>query len=75
MKIERKVLKLFGLIIKPANWTIFLSGLFLIPVGVASIWWELSTPVIGGVLIALQGVDFLVSGYGEVKDDEDLPKS
>lgn len=69
-KIERKVLRIFGRVIRPANWTIFISGIVLIPVGIATLWFDLSLKVLGAVLISLQGVDFLISGYGEVKDDE-----
>jgi hypothetical protein len=71
-KLEKRVLKVFGRVIRPANWTIFISGLVLIPIGVASLWWELGLEVLGAILISLQGVDFLISGYGEVKDDEDV---
>jgi len=71
-KIERKVLRVFGRVIKPANWTIFISGVVLIPLGVATIWFKLSLEVLGAILISLQGLDFLISGYGNVKEDEDL---
>lgn len=72
MKLERKVLTIFGKAIRPANWTIFISGILLIPIGIATLWWDLPTTVIGAILISLQGVDFLISGYGEVKEDEDV---
>ena len=67
---ERKVLTIFGRVIRPANWAIFISGVVLIPLGVLTIWFKLSLEVIGAVLISLQGLDFLISGYGEVKEDE-----
>jgi len=73
-KAERKVLRVFGRVIRPANWTIFVSGVLLIPLGMATIWWTLSLEVIGAILISLQGLDFLISGYGEVKDDEEAKK-
>jgi len=69
-KVEQKVIRVFGKVIKPANWTIFISGLVLIPLGVATIWFNLSLELIGAVLISLQGFDFLISGYGNVKEDE-----
>lgn len=72
MKLEKKVLTIFGYAIRPANWTIFISGIFLIPLGISTIWLKLPLEVIGAVLISLQGVDFLVSGYGNVKQDEDI---
>lgn len=71
-KVERRVLNVFGMVIKPANWTIFISGIVLIPLGISTIWMELDVVVIGAILISLQGVDFLISGYGNVKEDEDL---
>ena len=69
-KVEQKVIRVFGKVIKPANWTIFISGLVLIPLGVATIWFNLSLELIVAVLISLQGFDFLISGYGNVKEDE-----
>lgn len=71
-KVERKVLKVFGKVIRPANWTIFISGVLLIPLGVATLWFELSLEALGAILITLQGVDFLISGYGNVVDEEDV---
>lgn len=71
-KLERKVLRIFGRAIRPANWTIFISGVLLIPIGIATLWFNLSLEVIGAILISLQGIDFMVSGYGEVKEDEEL---
>jgi hypothetical protein len=73
IKFERKVLRIFGRVIRPANWTIFISGAVLIPVGLATLWLDLSLKILGAILISLQGVDFLISGYGNVKaDEEDL---
>jgi hypothetical protein len=72
MRLEKKVLTVFGRAIRPANWTIFISGIVLIPLGIGTIWIKLPLEIIGAVLISLQGVDFLVSGYGEVKADEDV---
>lgn len=67
---SKRVLRIFGRIIRPANWTIFISGIVLVPLGVLTIWFKLSLEVIGAVLISLQGVQLLVEGYGNVKDDE-----
>ena len=71
-KTEHQVLNIFGKVIRPANWTIFISGILLVPLGIATLWWDLGVEMIGAILISLQGFDFMVSGYGEVKDDEDL---
>ena len=70
--VERKVLRIFGRVIRPANWIIFISGIVLIPLGIATVWFNLSLEAIGAILISLQGFDFLISGYGEVKASEDL---
>lgn len=71
-RIERRVLRVFGRMIRPANWTIFIAGILLIPLGISTLWFDLDVKIIGAILISLQGFDFLISGYGEVKDDEDL---
>jgi hypothetical protein len=66
-----KVLRVFGLVIRPANWFIFLAGVALM----------VATPVIGALtrpdfltlcILFIQGVQLLVEGYGNVKEDEDV---
>lgn len=70
MKLEKKVLTVFGLIIKPANWAIFISGIVLL----------LAAPVVGWAyrlgfgataILTIQGLQLMVEGYGNVKQDED----
>lgn len=70
MKLEKKVLRVFGKVIRPANWIIFISGFVLVIYGISTLWLDLSVEAIGAILIALQGIDFAISGYGEVKEDE-----
>lgn len=70
--VERKVLRVFGKVIRPANWIIFISGFLLVFYGASTLWWEISPKTVGAILIALQGIDFAISGYGEIKDDEDI---
>ena len=69
--LKGKVLRIFGMVIRPANWFIFVAGLALLVL----------TPILAfttdqdwltlGILF-VQGVQLLVEGYGEVKDDEDI---
>lgn len=70
-KIERKVLKIFGKVIKPANWIIFSSGIILIFVGLGLLLFS-AQDKLTSVILTIQGVQLMVEGYGEVKDDESL---
>lgn len=69
--LKGKVLRLFGLVIRPANWFIFLAGVALMIF--APVLWFTSDqdPLTIGILF-IQGVQLLVEGYGEVKDDEPI---
>jgi uncharacterized protein involved in response to NO len=68
--LKRKVLRVFGLIIRPANWFIFIAGIALMLT--APFLSHLPTAVVGVVILFIQGVQLLVEGYGEVKDDENI---
>ena len=70
MKFEKRVLTIFGRVIKPANWFIFLSGIALmVAAPILYIVLDLGFEV---VLFFIQGVQLVVEGYGEIKGDEDL---
>ena len=69
--LKGKVLRIFGLVIRPANWFIFLAGLALI-VGAPALWLWTDQDWLTVLILFIQGVQLLVEGYGEVKDDEDL---
>jgi hypothetical protein len=71
MPLKGKVLRVFGLVIKPANWFIFLAGVGLMA-GAPILWWTTDQDWLTILILFIQGVQLLVQGYGEVKDDEDL---
>jgi lysylphosphatidylglycerol synthetase-like protein (DUF2156 family) len=66
-----KVLRIFGLVIRPANWFIFLAGLALIVLAPV-LWLRTDQDWLTVLILFIQGVQLLVEGYGEVKDDEDI---
>ena len=69
--LKGKVLRIFGWVIRPANWFIFGAG-FLLALGApVLLFWHGQDPLAVFILF-IQGVQLLVEGYGEVKDDEDL---
>lgn len=70
MRLKGKVLRVFGLIIRPANWFIFLAGLALMLT--APFLSNLPTAVVAVAILFIQGVQLLVEGYGNVKEDEDV---
>lgn len=70
-KIERKVLRIFGKVIRPANWFIFIAG-FLLLILAPSAFWLFNLDGLGVVILAIQGVQLMVEGYGEIKDDEGI---
>ena len=69
--LKGKVLRLFGLVIRPANWFIFLAGIALM-IGAPILWWTTDQDWLTILILFIQGVQLLVQGYGEVKDDEDI---
>lgn len=71
MKLENKVLKIFGKVIRPANWFIFLSGILLMVVAPA-VWFFLKQDTLTSGVLFIQGVQLVVEGYGEIKADEDV---
>jgi len=73
--LKGKVLRVFGLIIRPANWFIFIAGLVLMVVAPCLLIWT-DQDWLTVTILFIQGVQLLVEGYGEVKDDEDVePRS
>ena len=69
--LKGKVLRVFGLIIRPANWFIFLAGIALMLFAPYLRFFSYQDRLTIGILF-IQGVQLLVEGYGEVKDDEDV---
>ena len=69
--LKGKVLRLFGMVIRPANWFIFLAGIGLMMFAPALLIWT-DQDWLTVMILFIQGVQLLVEGYGEVKDDEDL---
>lgn len=68
--LKGKVLRVFGLVIRPANWLIFIAG-FLI-MGLAPYLWVRGDGFIESLILFVTGLTLVVQGYGEVKDDEDV---
>lgn len=68
--LKGKVLRVFGLVIRPANWLIFIAG-FLI-MGLAPYLWARGDGFIESLILFVTGLTLVVQGYGEVKDDEDV---
>lgn len=69
--LKGKVLRVFGLIIRPANWFIFGAGVVLMIVAPSLLIWT-DQDWLTVCILFIQGVQLLVEGYGEVKDDEDV---
>lgn len=69
--LKGKVLHVFGMVIRPANWFIFVAGLALM-IGAPILWWAADQEWLTVLILFIQGVQLLVEGYGEVKDDEDV---
>jgi hypothetical protein len=69
--LKGKVLRVFGLIIRPANWFIFLAGIALM-LFAPYLWFFSDQDRLTIGILFIQGVQLLVEGYGEVKDDEDV---
>ena len=69
--LKGKVLRIFGLVIRPANWFIFIAGVGLI-IFAPFVWWLMDESWLATLILFIQGVQLLVEGYGEVKDDEDI---
>lgn len=69
--LKGKVLRVFGLIIRPANWFIFVAGIVLM-IGAPLLWRFTDQDWLTVLILFIQGVQLLVEGYGEVKDDEDV---
>lgn len=74
MALKGKVLRVFGVIIRPANWFIFLAGIILMILAPV-IMWTTGQDWLTVLILFIQGVQLLVQGYGEVKDDEDIDQS
>lgn len=70
-KLERKVLLIFGRVIRPANWFIFLAGFALMAIAPV-VFWLANLDPLGSAILFIQGVQLAVEGYGEIKDDEDI---
>jgi hypothetical protein len=68
--LKGRVLRIFGLVIRPANWFIFVAGLVLM-IG-APFLLALNQEWLTVLILFIQGVQLLVEGYGNVKDDEDV---
>lgn len=69
-KVERKIIRAFGIVIRPANWTMFISGVAIMvsaPVLGAILDWEF----VEGFIVWIGGINLAVEGYGNIKDDED----
>lgn len=66
-----RVLRIFGLVIRPANWFIFLAGIALMVLS-PILWWATDQDWLTILILFIQGVQLLVQGYGEVKDDENI---
>jgi lysylphosphatidylglycerol synthetase-like protein (DUF2156 family) len=69
--LKGKVLRIFGLVIRPANWFIFIAGLALMVLA-PYLWLRTEQDWLTVLILFIQGVQLLVEGYGEVKDDEDI---
>lgn len=74
MPLKGKVLRVFGLIIRPANWFIFLAGIILMILAPV-LYWTTGQDWLTILILFIQGVQLLVQGYGEVKDDEDVDQA
>lgn len=71
MKLEDKVLFVFGRVIRPANWLIFGAGVVLMFVA-PLVFFLLDLDALGSSILFIQGVQLMVEGYGNVKQDEDV---
>lgn len=67
--LKGKVLRIFGMVIRPANWFIFLAGIALM-IFAPVLWFTTDQDRLTLGILFVQGVQLLVEGYGEVKDDE-----
>lgn len=70
-KIERKVLKVFGRVIRPANWLMFLLGVFFVLMAFFQFIFR-QIAFIDFLILLATGLALAGQGYGEIKDDEDL---
>lgn len=68
--LKGKVLRVFGVVIRPANWLIFIAGI-VIMILAPYLWWR-GDGFIESLILFVTGLTLLVQGYGEVKDDEDI---
>ena len=68
--LKGKVLRIFGVVIRPANWLIFIAGIII--VCLAPWLWSQGEGLIESLILFVTGLTLLVQGYGEVKDDEDV---
>lgn len=65
------MLRIFGKVIRPANWIIFGAGVLLL-LTAPFIYVLLDQEALTSLILWVQGVQLMVEGYGEVKDDEDI---
>lgn len=70
--VERRVLRIFGRVIRPANWIIFSAGIVLMVVAPV-VFWLSDEGLLTCAILWVQGIQLSVEGYGQIKDDEDLP--
>lgn len=68
---RRRVLNIFGRVIRPANWFIFTSGIVLMIIA-PIVFAVANLDPLGSAILFIQGVQLAVEGYGEIKEDEDV---
>lgn len=70
-KIERRVLRIFGKVIRPANWIMFLLGVVFVVIAVYQLAWG-GASLMDFLILLSTGLTLAGQGYGEVKEDEDV---